>query len=107
MGDSAYEYLLKLWILTGKKNEQYRVMFVNASTGMLDNLYTEVDDTFAYISERAGNKSDKIDHLSCFSSGTLALAVYHGAYGGEKALEERHMKAAEKLASMCWRFYDS
>lgn len=50
MGDSGYEYLLKLWILTGKKNEQLRRMYVDSTTGMLDNLYIGFGK-MAYIAE--------------------------------------------------------
>jgi hypothetical protein len=49
MGDSGYEYLVKLYILTGKSNDQYRQMFVDATVGMLDYLYTEEGDSNAYI----------------------------------------------------------
>jgi len=107
MGDSGFEYLLKLWILTGKRNEQYRRMYVQSSIGMLDNLYTEVGTENAYIAEWNGRKVNKVDHLTCFAGGSLALAVYHGAYLGDEELEKRHMDAADKLVSTCWRMYKS
>jgi len=50
MGDSGYEYLLKLWILTGKSNSVVREMWEAATVGMLNNLYTEVGNN-AYIAE--------------------------------------------------------
>jgi len=30
MGDSFYEYTLKLWLLTGKKHEQYKRMYLES-----------------------------------------------------------------------------
>jgi len=48
-----------------------------------------------------------MDHLACFAPGALALGVYHGVYQGNKLREKRHMDAAEKLASTCWRMYQS
>jgi len=107
MGDSGYEYLLKLWILTGKKNEQLRKMYVDSTTGMLDNLYIEFGK-LAYIAEWTnGRWNNKMDHLACFAPGALALGVYHGAYQGIRSVEVRHMNAADKLASMCWKMYDN
>ena len=35
MGDSFYEYLLKLWLLTGKKHDQYKRMYLESTRAML------------------------------------------------------------------------
>jgi len=48
-----------------------------------------------------------MNHLACFAAGTLALGVYHGAYEGDERVEQRHMEAAKKLASFCWKLYSS
>ena len=41
MGDSFYEYLLKLWLLTGKKHEQYKRMYLEAVKAMQKRLILE------------------------------------------------------------------
>jgi hypothetical protein len=38
MGDSAYEYFLKMWLLTGRKNKQHLRMYVESADGMIDHL---------------------------------------------------------------------
>lgn len=46
MGDSFYEYLLKLWLLTGKQHEQYKRMYLESTTALLKRLL--VDQPLAY-----------------------------------------------------------
>lgn len=40
MGDSFYEYLLKMWLITGKTNEQYRRMYEESMNGLIEHLLT-------------------------------------------------------------------
>lgn len=37
-GDSFYEYLLKVWILTGRKNEQLKTMYNTAMESMFSSM---------------------------------------------------------------------
>ena len=41
MGDSFYEYLLKLWLLTGKQHEQYKRMYLESTTALLKRLLVD------------------------------------------------------------------
>ncbi len=38
LGDSFYEYLLKLWVLTNKKVTRFQRLYTDAAEAVLDNL---------------------------------------------------------------------
>jgi mannosyl-oligosaccharide alpha-1,2-mannosidase len=74
-------------------------------TGILDNLfYLTPKRKLLYVTDTYHNKpSHKLEHLSCFLPGLLAL----GAHTLDLSLteRERHMWAAEGLAYTCWIVY--
>ena len=43
MGDSYYEYLLKVWLLTGKQHESYKRMYLESVRSMIKKLVVEDD----------------------------------------------------------------
>jgi len=106
LGDSFYEYLLKMWILTGKSHEQYRRMYVTSVKGMLENLWKTVGG-YSYISEwrKGAGNVNKMDHLACFAGGLLALGVKEGAVHGEEAA--LHLRRARELAFTCHSMYST
>ena len=100
MGDSFYEYLLKYWLLTGKKHEQYKRMYLEATRAMIAKLVYE-EGGLTYIAESKNNRIDrKMDHLVCFVPGMLALGAQH-----LPEVKEEHMALAEKLAHTCYEMY--
>jgi hypothetical protein len=108
MGDSWYEYLLKLWVVTGRKNEQLRRMYRESMTGVLSRLYTSsgpaYGDYYFLADLNNGQKERKMDHLVCFVPGMLALGVEEGIVTGEEAT--RHMDAARQLMRTCYASYE-
>jgi len=104
LGDSYYEYLLKMWILTGKSHEQYRRMYVASANGMLENLW-KTEGEYSYISEwrKGAGYVKKMDHLTCFAGGLLALGVKEGAVTGKVAT--LHLRRAKELAYTCHSMY--
>jgi len=78
MGDSFYEYLLKVWLQGGKKEMKYRRMYDKSVTGILDKLiHMSRPNYLTYVAERKGDRViHKMDHLSCFLGGNLALGAY-------------------------------
>merc|ERR1719499_482498 len=104
MGDSFYEYLLKLWIITGKKHDQYKRMYLNSVEGMFKHLWVHNENGFDYVAElKGGNKQRKMDHLACFASGLLTLGVMHDVVEGEQ--RELHKERAIALAETCYHMY--
>merc|ERR1719499_281338 len=104
MGDSFYEYLLKLWIITGKKHDQYKKMYLNSVEGMFKHLWVHNENGHDYVAEmKGGNLSRKMDHLACFTSGLLTLGVIHEVVDGEQ--RELHKERAIALAETCYHMY--
>ncbi|XP_028032219.1 endoplasmic reticulum mannosyl-oligosaccharide 1,2-alpha-mannosidase [Bombyx mandarina] len=101
-GDSYYEYLLKQWLQTGKT--------INY---LLDDYLTGIEGVREFLAKRsspnkrlfigelsAGSEAfnPKMDHLTCFLPGTLALGHLNG-------LPDWHMTMAEELLYTCYLTY--
>jgi len=105
MGDSFYEYLLKIWILTGKKNDDYKRMYLESVRGMKQHLLTQSPDGLWYLADLEGNhKQHKMDHLVCFAPAMLALGVMHQVVTGAEA--DDHLKMARDLCETCYQMYE-
>lgn len=102
MGDSFYEYTVKMHVLTGKSVPQYRRMYDKAMAGVMEKLiYDSTPTGLTYIAEmQGGNIVPKMDHLACFVPGMLAL-------GADLAGQERdkHMRVARGIARTCYEMY--
>ncbi|KXN71494.1 glycoside hydrolase family 47 protein [Conidiobolus coronatus NRRL 28638] len=72
MGDSFYEYLIKLYMLTGKKDARLKRMYLESVEGF-KSLVINGNDGFTYFSKvnNYGEKEQKIDHLALFMGGLL------------------------------------
>eukprot|EP00923_Selenidium_pygospionis_P047082 GHVN01081245.1.p1 GENE.GHVN01081245.1~~GHVN01081245.1.p1 ORF type:complete len:590 (-),score=112.39 GHVN01081245.1:319-1908(-) len=92
--DSYFEYLLKQWILTGKKETHLAFLFNGAMESMFELLVKEttgpknlmfISTAFKYHRENTteatkdNHRQDaqaQMEHLSCFTPGMLALAMH-------------------------------
>lgn len=101
-GDSFYEYLLKLWLLTGRRHEFYRTMYKDAIAGMQKKLVRKAGGN-TWVSDSP--ESGTMGHLACFVPGMLALGAASGAVDGPTAKE--HLQLAEEMGSTCYRLYES
>ncbi|EFN60136.1 hypothetical protein CHLNCDRAFT_33654 [Chlorella variabilis] len=104
LGDSYYEYLLKMWLIKGRQDEMYRSMWERAMDEMINKLVFTSREGLTYVAEfdRSIIKH-KFDHLVCFVPGMLALGAHSGAVQGAKA--ERYMQLAADLTHTCWQMY--
>ncbi|KAM1716987.1 hypothetical protein ACFX11_024882 [Malus domestica] len=106
MGDSFYEYLLKVWILGNKTSavKPYRDMWEKSMTGLLSLIRRTTPSSFAYMCEKNGNSlTNKMDELACFAPGMLALGS--SGYGPDDS--KKFLTLAEELAWTCYNFYQS
>ncbi|CAN8268881.1 unnamed protein product [Cochlearia groenlandica] len=107
MGDSFYEYLLKVWVFGNKTSEvkHYRDMWEKSMNGLLSLVKISTPSSFTYICEKSGDSlTDKMDELACFAPGMLAL----GASGyNDPAEAKKFLSLAEELAWTCYNFYQS
>lgn len=110
MGDSFYEYLLKVWLQGGRTEHRYRSMYDRAMDGMHELLLQEsTPGGLTYIAEMqwgSENQLDhKMDHLACFMGGNLALGAYSHPNGLKSAKAQRDLKAGKALAYTCYQMY--
>uniref|UniRef100_A0A164X8I5 alpha-1,2-Mannosidase n=1 Tax=Daucus carota subsp. sativus TaxID=79200 RepID=A0A164X8I5_DAUCS len=106
MGDSFYEYLLKVWIQGNRTAavKHYREMWETSMTGLLSLVRRTTPSSFAYIAEKMGNSlTDKMDELACFAPGMIAL----GSSGYDRDNSQKFLSLAEELAWTCYNFYQS
>ncbi|KAL6560045.1 mannosyl-oligosaccharide alpha-1,2-mannosidase [Orobanche gracilis] len=106
MGDSFYEYLLKVWIQGNKTTavKHYRDMWETSMQGLLSLVRRSTPSSFVYLCEKMGTSlQDKMDELACFAPGMIALGSTD--YGPDEA--KKFLSLAEELAWTCYNFYQS
>merc|ERR1712137_181670 len=80
LGDSFYEYELKLWLLTNKQADGYRRMYEESTLGMEEHLVKSSPSGYRYMSQiRNGRQQLRMEHLTCFSGGMFALGSVNQA----------------------------
>lgn len=101
-GDSYYEYLLKQWLQTGKTIDYLRDDYIQAIDGVSKNLARRTTQSqLLFIGELLVGGKDfkpKMDHLTCYLPGTLALGVHNG-------MPKSHMQLADDLLYTCFQTY--
>ena len=108
MGDSTYEYMLKIWIQGGRKENKYREMWDKAMSGMHEQLLQKSSPNgLTYIADRYGDArlDRKMDHLVCFMGGSLALSAYTDPQGLNSPRAQRDLKAARAITYTCYQMY--
>lgn len=72
MGDSFYEYMLKVWIQGGKTESMYRGMWDRSMDGLHKYLLQKSTPSgLYYLADLVDKKLDhKMDHLACFMGGS-------------------------------------
>ena len=104
LGDSFYEYLLKMWLAGGQTEAlaPYRHLWEEAMESMLAELvFTSSPGNWTYVAELDRETPvHRMDHLACFVPGMLAL----GAAGD---VAQRYLALAADLAHTCVAFYDA
>lgn len=106
MGDSWYEYLLKVWV-QGGRTEAMKGWFnawEKTARGILDNLlvYSDDDPSIAFVgSWNGGQVIQEMDHLSCFVGGMFCL----GSGAGVTKVEKEYLLAAKRITKTCYKMY--
>ncbi|KAG2786348.1 Mannosyl-oligosaccharide 1,2-alpha-mannosidase [Phytophthora cactorum] len=109
LGDSFYEYLLKVYIYSGKREEDgyLRELYDDAVRGMEEHLlYFSIPDDLYFLQEMkvpSLSAVQRMDHLLCFVPGLLALGTLSETEGHAK--NAKHLELAEKLMETCYQFY--
>ena len=97
MGDSFYEYMLKIWIQGGKTEAKYREMYDKAIQGMHEKLLqVSTPSGLVFIADlNNGKLNTKMDHLVCFMGGLLVLGAYTDPLGLESERAQRDIKTGK------------
>ncbi|KAJ0406808.1 hypothetical protein ATCC90586_000861 [Pythium insidiosum] len=101
LSDTYYEYLLKQWIRSGKTDDKLKALYLQAIDGMAARLLIRSESSnlsFVGGLDTNGRLIRRMDHLSCFLPGTLALGAFHGLPSG-------HFELAEALMNTCIQMY--
>ncbi|XP_061389409.1 endoplasmic reticulum mannosyl-oligosaccharide 1,2-alpha-mannosidase-like [Musca vetustissima] len=101
-GDSYYEYLVKQWIQTGHKGNDFLVSdYIQAIDGVFSQLLKRTPkENHVYIGELINGKEfkPKMDHLTCYLPGTLLLGHHYG-------MPDSHLLLAKDLLETCYQTY--
>ncbi|KAH9166879.1 seven-hairpin glycosidase [Lactarius sanguifluus] len=107
IGDSAYEYMLKQWLLTGRTDTKARDLYIRSVDAILEHLtYLTPNRGLLYVTDATVEfngtflPSHKLEHLTCFLPATLALGA-----ATLRDVPQRHMWAARAFAHTCWLLY--
>ncbi|KAI0675938.1 seven-hairpin glycosidase [Trametes maxima] len=127
--DSAHEYFLKQYLLTGKNDVENLEMYLLTTNEVLTRLlYITPHRELLYTTDTNGASfvpTHKFEHLACFFPGLLALGAHtlnltladidpaalspearrQHALLAKYDLNALHMAAAEGLATSCWLMY--
>lgn len=104
MADSFYEYLLKQWIATGKKDDHTKREYEQAVFAMEKKMLFESQQSHLwYFANLKGSRVEhKMEHLACFSGGMFAL---HAANENNSSVASHYMDLGEKMAHTCHESY--
>ncbi|XP_021231217.1 mannosyl-oligosaccharide 1,2-alpha-mannosidase IC [Numida meleagris] len=102
LGDSFYEYLIKSWLMSDKKDTEAKKMYDDALEAIEKHLVKKSAGGLTYIAEwRGGILDHKMGHLACFSGGMIALGAEHA---GEER-KQHYMDLAAEITNTCHESY--
>ncbi|EGC35642.1 hypothetical protein DICPUDRAFT_55071 [Dictyostelium purpureum] len=105
MGDSYYEYLLKMWMYTDGREELYSKLFEEAADSIIEHLYKVSPGGNGYISTyEYGSTSKKQEHLTCFAGGMFALAAASGISSKDNK-NKHYMEVGAEITRTCAQTY--
>lgn len=96
--DSFYEYLLKYWLYTGKRDQLHHDMYRRAVAGIKRHLIQKKNGHYFLVNYKTDRVIEEQEHLACFIPGMLAL----GAVAEE---DQETLQLAEALTESCYLMY--
>eukprot|EP00299_Pterocystis_sp_00344_P017042 c8547_g1_i5.p1 GENE.c8547_g1_i5~~c8547_g1_i5.p1 ORF type:complete len:539 (+),score=118.03 c8547_g1_i5:134-1750(+) len=103
MGDSFYEYAIKLYIQTNNTQSKFREMYEESARAVLNHLVRKSSDGFTYIADiDDGQIVKKMDHLACFAGAMFLLGAHFIENLPDKS---HHIQVAEGIGETCYNGY--
>ncbi|KAF6040512.1 MAN1A2 [Bugula neritina] len=100
LGDSFYEYLLKVWLQTNKEDTEAKRMYDTAVKGVETHLLKTSNGGLKYLGEYKNGRVDaKMGHLTCFAGGMFALGAQYSDN------EKHYMDLGADIAHTCHESY--
>lgn len=96
--DSFYEYLLKYWLYTGKRDQLHHDMYKRVVAGIKKHLIQKRNGHYFLTNYKTDRFIEEQEHLACFVPGMLAL----GAAAEE---DQETLQLAEALTESCYLMY--
>ena len=104
LGDSFYEYLLKLWIMMDKKDTTAHRMYNEAIEAIDHSLVKKSSSGLVYVADmRYGRLEHKMGHLACFCAGMFALGGYESAHSETR--NKYFIQLGADVANTCHESY--
>ncbi|KAI6232811.1 Alpha-1,2-Mannosidase [Aphelenchoides fujianensis] len=104
LSDSFYEYLLKSWIISGRKDQQAKQMYDDAMAAVEKNLlfHSKQRDLWYFADLKGSRVEHKMDHLACFIAGMYALQSKN-EWDPERAAHA--LRLAREIGKTCHESY--
>mmetsp|Transcript_57151 Transcript_57151/g.121503 ORF Transcript_57151/g.121503 Transcript_57151/m.121503 type:complete len:745 (+) Transcript_57151:272-2506(+) len=103
MGDSYYEYLLKMYLQTSETETEWLEAWKRAMKEMMQRLILKTQGGLTYIAEeQSGKTKHKMDHLACFVGGML---IYGSRELPTSEVDSRWEATAEGITETCYQMY--
>ncbi|KYQ90097.1 glycoside hydrolase family 47 protein [Tieghemostelium lacteum] len=105
MGDSFYEYLIKMWIYYDKQEDQWQRMYMESTDSVIKHMYKVSGKGHGYIPNYSNGRSNtNQEHLTCFAGGMFALGAAHNITGNE-TLNRIHFHIGKEVTKSCAESY--
>jgi mannosyl-oligosaccharide alpha-1,2-mannosidase len=109
LGDSFYEYLIKMYVMTGHNVPRFKTLYEESSSAIIDHMVRMKGDDrdYTWIAQlNEGRPVDQMDHLACFAAGMFALGSLH-VWDGQESKKQRDMEVAKGVGETCFKMYDN
>jgi mannosyl-oligosaccharide alpha-1,2-mannosidase len=105
LGDSFYEYLLKMWLMTDKKIERFQTLYQDAIEVVKNRMigYSHPNNLlyFKNIYADSNQETHTMEHLACFAGGMFGLGAREGASPSSD------LEIAKNITYSCRLMYDN
>ncbi len=105
LGDSFFEYLVKVWLLRGRKDDWLKAIYDQSSSSIIKHMVKKSEAGLMYVGEFSnGQTNNKMDHLACFVGGMFALGA---PYQADAQTLQQHLDVSTGIAETCYNMYSS
>eukprot|EP01125_Pyxidicula_operculata_P003047 TRINITY_DN1319_c0_g1_i2.p1 TRINITY_DN1319_c0_g1~~TRINITY_DN1319_c0_g1_i2.p1 ORF type:complete len:414 (-),score=79.17 TRINITY_DN1319_c0_g1_i2:66-1307(-) len=102
-GDSFYEYLLKLWLLSDDF-ENVGDWYIETAEAIIQKLVVKVEPDMYFIGEKGFGTTvhPDMDHLACFAGGMFALG---SKFIKDPEIAKKHLEVGKGIGKFCHEMY--